>query len=72
MAAVAWIASGLAGSAARIQTASARPTAPAGQDGSGPGMPRYTTWAFSRGQAAGCRDRFSTFQAAGTRRMTPW
>src|SRR5713226_2190499 len=58
VAAVACLASGPAGLARRIQAASVRPTAAAGQDVS------------SRGQAPGCRDRFSTFQPGGTRRLT--
>src|SRR5712692_6211717 len=70
VAAVACLASGPAGLARRIQAASVRPTAAAGQDGSGPGVPRYTVRVSSRGQAPGCRDRFSTFQPGGTRRLT--
>ncbi len=52
-------------------TAAVLPCRPAGQDGSGPGRPRYTACTSSRGQARGCRVRFSTGHDAGTFSRTP-
>ena len=52
-------------------TASVLPTSPAGQIGSAPGVPRYTAWTSSRGQAAGFLAKLITGQDAGTRTLTP-